>query len=72
MLKKKKTEEVLKEELKCASQQLAALKQSFEELQFAFNRSRCREEELKGEVQQLAAEKTDSERRAQLLVGMGA
>lgn len=29
-------------------------------------------EELKGEVQQLAAEKTDSERRAQLLVGVRA
>ena len=44
MLKKKRTDQSLAEELRRSNQQLTTLKKEHTELEFRYNRTRCREQ----------------------------
>ena len=68
MLKKKKTEQSLQDELARAQQQLSALKQSYQDLQFSYNRSSCKEQELNSQVEELRIQKGEAESKAKVLV----
>ena len=68
MMKKKKTEQSLQDELAQAQQQLSAMKEAYQELQFNYNRSCCKEQELNNQMKELRIEKEEAESKAKVLV----
>lgn len=70
MLKKKRTDQSLAEELRRSNQQLTTLKKEHTELEFRYNRTRCREQELQEQLCEERIEKTELEKKMALIVGM--
>ena len=68
MLKKKKTEQSLQDELAQAQQQMSAKQEENKELQFIYNRSCCKEQELNNQMKELRIEKEEAESKAKVLV----
>ena len=70
MLKKKRTDQSLTEELRRSNQQLTTLKKEHTELEFQYNRTRCREQELQEKLSEERIEKIELEKKMALIVGM--
>ena len=68
MLKKKRTDKSLTEELSRRNQELDTLKKEHMELEFSYNRTRCREQELQEQLKEVRIEKAEIEKRWALIV----
>lgn len=68
MLKKKRTDKSLTEELSRRNQELDTLKKEHMELEFSYNRTRCREQELQEQLKEERIEKAEIEKKLALIV----
>ena len=68
MLKKKRNEKMLEEEIESLKKQLNEVKTNFDELQISYNKSRCHEQELVEQSKVNQAEKKELEKKLQSMV----
>ena len=68
MLKKKRNEKMLEEEIESLKKQLNEVKTNFDELQISYNKSRCHEQELVEQSKVNQAEKKELEKKLESMV----
>ena len=68
MLKKKRKEKMLEEEIDSLKKQLNEVKTNFDELQISYNKSRCHEQELVEQSKVNQAEKKELEKKLESMV----
>ena len=68
MLKKKRNEKMLEEEIESLKKQLNEVKTNFDELQISYNKSRCHEQELVEQSKVNQTEKKELEKKLESMV----
>ena len=68
MLKKKRNEKMLEEEIESLKKQLNEVKTNFDELQISYNKSRCHEQEVVEQSKVNQAEKKELEKKLESMV----